>query len=305
MSNIATSAVQDCDQREQPCSAIERVLEPRISDLGGFSVRRLLPTRQLKKVGPWIFFDHMGPANFPPGEGVNVRPHPHIGLATVTYLFEGEMLHRDSLGNVQTIRPGDVNLMLAGRGIVHSERERPEALSNTRTQHGLQLWLALPKDKEEADPAFYHYADADIPRVDVNDVPVRVMIGRAYGVVSPVKTFADTLYVEARLSKGQRLTLPEAPERAVYVVQGELNARDVTLPAHSMAVLSDETGVEVEAMEDTWVAVIGGEALGRRYIDWNFVSSRKERIDQAREDWRSGRFGKVPGDEEEFIPLPG
>ncbi|GGX68672.1 pirin family protein [Saccharospirillum salsuginis] len=304
MSNMAKSVFQDCDQVEPSCTAIDRILEPRMSDLGGFSVRRLLPTRQQKKVGPWIFFDHMGPAEFPPGEGINVRPHPHIGLATVTYLFEGEMLHRDSLGTVQTIRPGDVNLMLAGRGIVHSERERPEALSNTRTQHGLQLWLALPKDKEESAPAFYHYPDADIPRVDVKGVPVRVMIGRAYGAVSPVKTFADTLYIEARLAKGQRLMLPEAQERAVYVVQGELKARDIALPAQSMAVLSDETGVKVEAVEDTWIAVIGGEALTRRYIDWNFVSSRKERIDQAREDWRAGRFDKVPGDEEEFIPLP-
>jgi len=305
MSNTAPSAEQDCEQQEHPCSAIERLLEPRVSDVGGFSVRRLLPTRQLKKVGPWIFFDHMGPVDFPPGEGINVRPHPHIGLATVTYLFEGEMLHRDSLGSVQTIRPGDVNLMLAGRGIVHSERERPEAQSASRTQHGLQLWLALPKDKEEADPVFYHYADESIPRVDVDGVPVRVMIGRAYGVVSPVKTFADTLYVEARLSIGQRLTLPEAPERALYVVQGELKARDVRLPAHSMAVLTNETGVTVEAVEETRIAVIGGEALGRRYIDWNFVSSRKERLDQAREDWRSGRFDPVPGDDEEFIPYPG
>lgn len=305
MSNLANSAMQECDQKATSCSAIERVLEPRLSDLGGFSVRRLLPTRQLKMVGPWIFFDHMGPARFEPGAGINVRPHPHIGLATVTYLFEGEMLHRDSLGSVQVIRPGDVNLMLAGRGIVHSERERPEALSSARTQHGLQLWLALPEEYEEAEPAFYHYPQTDLPRVDVEGVAARVMIGRAYGVVSPVRAFADTLYVEATLARGQRLVLPDAEERALYVVQGELKARDVALPAHSMAVLSHESGVEVEAVEDARIAVIGGEALSHRYIEWNFVSSRKERIERAKDDWRAGRFDKVPGDEEEFIPLPG
>jgi len=255
-------------------------------------------------VGPWIFFDHMGPAQFGPGEGINVRPHPHIGIATVTYLFEGEMLHRDSLGSVQVIRPGDINLMIAGRGIVHSERERPEALQQPRCQHGLQLWLALPESHEEAEPEFHHYADADIPAVTVNGVRVKVMMGSAYGCTSPVRTFAATLYVEAQLRQGQRLELPHADERAVYVAQGTLQARDAEIPARSMALLTDEKGVVVEAREDSRIAIIGGEHLGHRHIDWNFVSSRKERIEQARLDWKAGRFDKVPGDEEEFIPLP-
>ena len=303
MSNLAKDAVQEC--KELPtCGAIEHILQPKTKDLGGFSVRRLLPTRQRQMVGPWIFFDHMGPADFGAGDGVNVRPHPHIGIATVTYLFEGEMLHRDSLGSVQAIRPGDINLMIAGKGIVHSERERPEVRENSHRQHGLQLWLALPKDHEETEPAFHHYPDADIPSVTIDGVQAKVMIGNAYGVQSPVKTFAETLYVEARLRKGQSLELPRAEERAVYVVQGSLRARDAEMPEHSMALLSNEEGVVVTAEEDARIAIIGGEHFDKRFIEWNFVSSSKERIEQAKADWQAGRFPKVPGDEQEFIPLP-
>lgn len=284
--------------------AVELLLQPSEMDLGDFSVRRLLPTAKRTMVGPWIFFDHMGPADFSPGQGINVRPHPHINLATVTYLFEGEILHRDSLGSLQPIVPGDINLMVAGRGIVHSERQRPEITAKAHRLHGLQLWLALPDADEEMEPAFHHYPGADIPSRTIDGVPVRVMMGCAYGVTSPVKTFADTLYVEAQLKTGQRLVLPETAERALYVVSGTLRLGGMTLPEHSMAILSGASNLVVEAVADSRMALIGGEPLGQRFIDWNFVSGRKERIEQARADWRAGRYPRVPGDEEEFIPLP-
>ncbi|QIL90362.1 pirin family protein [Microbulbifer harenosus] len=304
MSNLAQDAIQACDVISG-CGAIDIIIEPREKDLGGFSVRRALPTRERKMVGPWIFFDHMGPAEFAAGSGIDVRPHPHIGIATVTYLFEGEILHRDSLGSLQAIRPGDINLMVAGRGIVHSERETTQLHNSDHRLHGLQLWLALPEADEELPPAFYHYPAAEIPTTDVGGVPVRVMMGSAYGCSSPVKTFAETLYVEAHLKPGQRLTLPDSPERGVYVASGALRARDTEIPQYAMAVFDPEPGVEVEAVEECRIAIIGGESLGQRFIDWNFVSSRKERIAEAIEDWRAGRFDKVPGDTEEFIPYPG
>ena len=284
--------------------AVELLLQPNELDLGDFSVRRLLPTAKRTMVGPWIFFDHMGPADFSPGQGINVRPHPHINLATVTYLFEGEILHRDSLGSLQPIVPGDINLMVAGRGIVHSERQRPEITAKAHRLHGLQLWLALPDADEEIEPSFHHYPGADIPARTIDGVPVRVMMGSAYGATSPVKTFADTLYVEAQLKTGQRLVLPETAERALYVVSGTLRLGGMTLPEHSMAILSGASNLVVEATADSRMALIGGEPLGQRFIDWNFVSSRKERIEQARADWRAGRYPRVSGDEEEFIPLP-
>jgi len=302
MSNVLKSAEQGCDVIDSPCSAIETILSPRVADLGGFSVRRLLPTAKRKMVGPWIFFDEMGPADFPAGEGINVLPHPHIGIATVTYLFEGEILHRDSVGSYQPIRPGDINLMVAGSGIAHSERERPEITATDHRLHGLQLWLALPEEHEETGPAFHHYPDDDIPAVEIEGVAVRVMIGCAYGITSPVRQFSETLYLEATLEAGQTLELPEAPERAVYVASGVLRAHGSELPTHSMTVFSPEPGVAVTATEDTRIVVIGGEPLGKRFIEWNFVSSSKARIDKAREDWRAGRFAKVVGDEEAFIP---
>ncbi|MFL1483421.1 pirin family protein [Marinobacter sp. LN3S78] len=303
MSNLAATAELECQATEE-CGAVELLLQPKDRDLGGFSVRRVLPTARRKMVGPWIFFDHMGPARFAAGTGINVRPHPHIGIATVTYLFEGEILHRDSVGSLQPITPGDINLMVAGSGIVHSERERPEITATDHVLDGLQLWMALPEDQEETDPAFHHYPDADIPGVEVDGVPVRVMMGSAYGVTSPVKVFAETLYLEAWLQPGQRLTLPDAEERAVYVARGSVQARDVTVPQYSMVVLNDEKGVVIEAREETRIALIGGERFNKRFIEWNFVSSRRERIEQAKDDWRQGRFAKVTGDEEEFIPLP-
>lgn len=296
---------QEGDSSVVSCDAVELIIQPRDKDLGGFSVRRALPTAQRRMVGPWIFFDHMGPAELLAGQGINVRPHPHINLATVTYLFEGEMLHRDSLGSLQIIRPGDINLMVAGRGIVHSERERPELAAVNRRLHGLQLWLALPEADEEIDPAFYHYPSAEIPAISVVDVPVRVMMGSAYGVTSPVNTFANTLYLEAHLQPGQTLVLPEVDERAVYVASGSLKARDTKIPEHAMAVFSAEPGVMLEAVDESRIAIIGGETMTPRFIEWNFVSSSRERIEQAKADWQAQRFPTIPGDDIEFIPLPG
>lgn len=303
MSDLAKNFEQECDAAPG-CDAVTLLIQPRDKDLGGFSVRRVLPTAARKMVGPWIFFDHMGPAVFPAGTGINVRPHPHINLATVTYLFEGEILHRDSLGSLQAIVPGDINLMVAGRGIVHSERERPEVTASPHGLHGLQLWLALPEADEEVEPAFYHHPAAELPSGTVEGVQVRVMMGSAYGFTSPVKEFAKTLYVEAHLEAGQSLVLPDAEERAVYVARGSLTAQGASIPEHSMAVMSEQSGISVEAREETRIAIIGGQKLGPRFIEWNFVSSRKDRIESAKSDWREGRFPVVPGDEEEFIPLP-
>lgn len=292
------------DANRSTGGAIERVLSPQEKNLGEFSVRRLLPAAKCKMVGPWIFFDHFGPATFPPGKGVNVRPHPHIGIATVTYLFEGEILHRDSLGSLQVIRPGDINLMVAGRGIVHSERERPEVTAVEHPLHGLQLWLALPDGDEECEPSFHHYSKESIPALVVQGVPVRVMMGSAFGVASPVRTFADALCLEAELQPGQTLALPDARERAVYVASGALKAQGSDMPAHSMTVFSDQPGIVLTALAPSRIALVGGAPVGQRVIEWNFVSSRKARIEQAKRDWAESRFPKVPGDEVEFIPLP-
>lgn len=303
MSNVSKQLHHDCGFH-QGCAAVEWIIETRARDLGGFQVRRCLPNRRRRMIGPWIFFDHMGPAHFPAGQGIDVRPHPHIGIATVTYLLEGEMLHRDSLGSEQAIRPGDLNLMVCGSGIVHSERQREAIKSQPQTLHGLQLWLALPADQEEIDPAFYHYPQADIPATTVNEVPLRVMMGSAYGLNSPVRTFADTLYVEASLKAGQTLELPYAPERGLYVAAGAISMGDTTVQEHALAVLAPADGVVIKATRDARIALIGGAPLGERFIEWNFVSSRAERIEQAKRDWVAGRFADVPGDDQEFIPLP-
>lgn len=303
MSNLASELVQDCSVISG-CRALKLVLKPKDKDLGGFCVRRTLPTKECRSVGPWVFFDHMGPAHFEKDQGIDVRPHPHIGLATVTYLFEGEMLHRDSLGTEARVLPGDINLMVAGRGIVHSERQREEIKAGPQDINGLQLWLALPTELEQTEPGFFHYDKAEIPEVAPNGVPVRVMMGSVYGVTSPVKTLSETLYIEARLKAGQTLVLPDAEEKALYVVKGELALRDTTLDEHSMAIFADESGITVTANRETMLAVVGGAPVGKRYMEWNFVASDKSLIEQAKADWQAGRFAKVPGDEQAFIPLP-
>ncbi|MGJ7495924.1 pirin family protein [Variovorax sp. RT4R15] len=283
------------------------LLHPADKDLGGgFKVRRLLPAAKRRSVGPFVFFDHFGPANEQPGAQHDVRPHPHIGLATVTYLFEGAMMHRDSLGSVQEILPGAINWMTAGRGIVHSERKPERLLESTYTNHGLQLWAALPQAFEETDPSFEHTPAAAIPAAVVQGVPVRVLIGEAFGLRSPVKTFAPTLYLDIALPTGARFELPAlATEMAVYPVDGDVSVDGTPVAAHTMAALPDGAGAVLQAQAPVRLMVVGGEALdGPRYITWNFVSSRRERILEAGADWAAQRMGHVAG-ETEFIPLPG
>jgi redox-sensitive bicupin YhaK (pirin superfamily) len=305
MSNLSSQTELPCQFENASCDAIDLVINPHDKDLGGFCVRRLLPNALLKSVGPWIFFDHMGPATFEAGHEFKVRPHPHIGIATVTYLFAGDIVHRDSLGSHQTIEPGAVNLMVTGSGVVHSERQTPERQAQKRDLHGLQLWLALPEQKQDMAPEFHHYAANAIPATTVNGVRVRVLMGEAYNCVSPVKTFSDTLYVEAQLNAGQVLELPASEELAVYVVSGSLLAQHTKMDAQSMVVFNPKKGaVSVKAQEDAQIAILGGEPLGHRHVEWNFVSTDPAKIEQAKSNWQAGRFAKVPGDEHEFIPLP-
>lgn len=289
-----------------PCHGVTSVIPARSKDLGGFSVRRLLPYVKQKMVGPWIFFDHLGPASFDEGQGIDVRPHPHINLATVTYLFSGEIFHRDSVGSSQKITPGAINLMVAGKGIVHSERTRAEIKAQKNEVEALQLWLALPEEDEEIEPNFYHYPSTEIPETEIAGVKVRIMIGTAYNITSPVKTFAKTLYLESHLKEQEILTLPEESiaEMAIYVLDGSIEINDYVINKYNMAILDKNIVKEIKALKKSKIAIIGGEKMGKRYIDWNFVSSRKERIEQAKQDWKNGNFAKVPGDEDEFIPLP-
>lgn len=276
---------------------------------GGFTVRRMLPAAKRRSVGPFVFFDHFGPAHEKPGEQHDVRPHPHIGLATVTYLFEGAMMHRDSLGSVQEILPGAINWMTAGRGIVHSERKPERLKSDEYVNHGLQLWAALPQAFEEVEPDFAHTASSEIPEVDVQGARVRVLVGEAFGRRSPVRTYAPTIYLDIRLAGGAQFVLPAlAPELAVYAVDGPIAIDGTHVDPHTMTLLPDGQGavLSVPAGAPTVrLMVVGGDPLdGPRFITWNFVSSRKERILQAGEDWSAQRMGQVPG-ETEFIPLPG
>ncbi|MBW2450880.1 MAG: pirin family protein [Deltaproteobacteria bacterium] len=289
---------------DHPSKAIRAIVNPREKDLGGFSVRRMMPTTELQSVGPFVFFDHLGPAHFAPGTGIDVRPHPHIGLATITYVFTGDILHRDSLGSVQLIRPGEINWMTAGRGIVHSERTPPEVRSAGHTLHALQLWVALPEADEQTNPGFFHYESADLPISESADSSIRVMVGEAYGMRSAVRTWSPTLYVEIDLVSGGMVRLPDdVEERAVYVVQGGLSANGTEVAAHSMAVFEQASNVELVAQQKTKLVIIGGSSLGRRTVWWNLVATRKDLIEQAKQDWREGRFPKVPG-ESEWIPLP-
>jgi redox-sensitive bicupin YhaK (pirin superfamily) len=288
-----------------PSDGPSLILEARPRDLGGFHVRRALPSGPRRLVGPFIFFDHMGPADMAPGSGVDVRPHPHIALATVTYLFEGEMVHRDTLGSHQTIRPGDVNWMLAGRGIAHSERTGDDVRRTGGPLHGIQSWVALPTADEEAAPRFEHHPAATIPRLTLEGASLEVVAGAAYGARSPVGVCSQTLYVAARLAAGATLPLPdEHPERAVYVAAGEIAAGERRIGPGGMLIFPAGPAA-VEALAPSRLILIGGAPLdGERHIWWNFVSSSLDRIERAKADWKAGRFGVVPGDDKEFIPLP-
>ncbi len=285
--------------------AIEQIIDPRPTDLGDFHVRRVLPYRNRRMVGPFVFFDHMGPAEFAPGKGIDVRPHPHIGLATVTYLFDGEILHRDSLGYVQAIEPGAVNWMTAGRGIVHSERTSDEKRANGQTVHGIQAWVALPKTHEETAPAFVHYPSENLPEWGADGVRMKLIAGTAFGHEADVEVVWPTVYIDIQADAGAAIPLPDDhAERALYVVEGGLDIDGVALAPFKMAVLNEGAMPTVTATADSRVMLCGGAPMdGPRTIWWNFVASDTDRLEQAKRDWKEGKFEMVPGDDE-FIPLP-
>jgi len=288
-------------------NAIEAVVIPRTADIGGFEVRRALPSRERRAVGPFVFFDQMGPGEFLTGNGLDVRPHPHIGLATVTYLFAGEILHRDTLGSVQAIRPGDVNWMTAGRGIAHSERTDPTLRSHANNLFGIQLWCALPQVHEEPAPAFVHHAASTLPTFNDGGASVRVIAGEAWGTRSPVETLSPLFYADAALAAGAAMPLPdEHEERAAYILEGVIEIGGDRFEASRLVVFRPGDRLALRAVDAAArFLLLGGAPLdGPRHLFWNFVSSRQERIEQAKADWKNGLFGKVPGDEVEFIPLP-
>ena len=285
---------------------IDLVIEPRRKDLGGFEVGRVLPYARRRMVGPFVFFDHMGPADFAPGlpRSADVRPHPHIGLSTVTYLLTGEIIHRDSLGIVQAIRPAEVNWMTAGSGITHSERfEKGRAVGDRL--HGLQAWVALPEADEETDPSFSHHEAADLPLIEDAGVTARIIVGKAYGEAARVPTFSPIFYVHLDLADGARAQVPdEYSERAAYIVEGAVAVDGQRFGDGRMIVFAPGQPATITAEGPATVMLLGGEPVGPRYIEWNFVSSSKERIEQAKADWRAGRMKLPDLDHDEFIPLP-
>ncbi len=282
------------------------IISPRVHDLGGFEVRRAVPAVQARSVGPFVFVDHMGPAVFEPGRGVDVRPHPHIGLATVTFLWAGALRHRDTLGSQQDIAPGDVNWMTAGRGIAHSERTPPDPRASGHALHGMQTWVALPRPHEETAPAFHHHPAASLPDRTHRGARLRIIAGRGFGMESPVRVFADTFNVAVDLDAEAELELPaDAVERSLYVLEGQAQLDGADIPARHLVLLGRGTTPRLRARTPVKAMLMGGEPLDApRHVWWNFVSSSRERIEQARQDWLAGRFGLVPGDEQEFIPLP-
>ncbi len=286
-------------------SAAELVIEPSSKDLGGFAVRRALPSARRRMVGPFIFLDHMGPALMPPGHGIDVRPHPHIGLATLTYLTEGSFVHRDSLGSLQEIRPGEVNWMTAGRGIAHSERTGPGPRANGHRIEGIQSWIALPKAHEEADPGFAHHEVGSLPAARDRGVAARLIVGSMWGERSPVRTFSEMFYADVSLDPGAAIPLPaEHAERAAYLLWGEASVGGVVHGPQRLLLFRPGDAVAIRATKPTRMLLLGGEPMdGPRHIWWNFVSSSQDRIAAAKADWQAGRFERVP-DDSEFIPLP-
>lgn len=285
---------------------IDLTIPPREADIGGLHVRRILPYVKRRMVGPFVFLDHMGPAHFAAHQGIDVAPHPHIGLATVTYLFSGEIFHRDTLGSAQAITPGAVNWMTAGRGIAHSERTTPAEKSRPHDAHGLQSWVALPKEAEECAPEFFHHGAETLPEFDVKDATVRLIAGSLYGHTSPVKLYSPLFYAAVTLPEGGVLELPrDYAERSLYLINGGLRIGDTRIAPATMPVFGDDGTIKIEAEEASSFVILGGDPLPEpRYIDWNFVSSSKERLLQARDDWKNQRFGKIPGDDKDFVPLP-
>ena len=285
---------------------IDLTIPPREADIGGLHVRRILPYGKRRMVGPFVFLDHMGPAHLAAHQGTDVAPHPHIGLATVTYLFSGEIFHRDTLGSAQAITPGAVNWMTAGRGIAHSERTTPAEKSRPHDAHGLQSWVALPKESEECAPEFFHHGAETLPEFDVKDATVRLIAGSLYGYTSPVKLYSPLFYAAVTLPEGGVLELPrDYAERSLYLINGGLRIGDTRIAPATIPVFGDDETIKIEAEEASSFVILGGDPLPEpRYIDWNFVSSSKERLLQARDDWKNQRFGKIPGDDKDFVPLP-
>lgn len=288
------------------CQSIDLVIVPRSVDIGEMTVHRALPTVERQMVGPFIFFDQMGPAEFLTNQGIDVRPHPHINLATLTYLLKGEIVHKDSLGTDMVIRPGEVNLMSAGQGIVHSERTSDYHKQNGQTLFGLQTWMALPTDKEERLPAFTHLGNAQLPMVDAEGITARIIAGSALGTSSPLETASPTLYADVSLAVGAKFPVDtDYVERAIYLLSGLVTIDGNRFEAGQLVILKPHQKVVITAPEHAQFMLFGGEPMnGPRYIWWNFVSSRLERIEAAKEEWANGRFDTVPGDEDEFIPLP-
>lgn len=290
----------------QSCDAVSAVVVPRSVDLGGMGVRRALPHTTRRTVGPFVFFDHFGPAEFRAGEGLDVRPHPHIGLSTLTYLYDGEIMHRDSLGSTAPIRPGEVNWMTAGRGIVHSERTAAAYRADGSTLHGLQFWIAMRAADEENDPSFRHIGHEDLPSFAADGVVIRLVAGSMFGATSPLVTTPAALFADVSLDQGARIPLdPDYEDRAVYVQSGAIDIQGEQFEAGRLLVLRPGERSALVALAPSRIAMIGGDVLdGPRHVWWNFVSSRKERIEQAKEDWKRGTFGAIAGDDAEFIPLP-
>ncbi|WP_395374130.1 pirin family protein [Marinicella sp. W31] len=278
-----------------------------IHDLGGFSVRRALPNPKHDLIGPFVFFDHFGPVTFPPGKGIDVRPHPHIGIATVTYLFEGQIIHRDSLGNTGAIEPGEVNLMSTGKGMVHSERTAEDVFNNESRLHGIQLWLALPLELEEMEPEFIHYPKQDIPRNREDNVIYSVIMGEAMHLSSPVKTYSPMFYCEvfSTATTTVHLTSPNNDQQGIYIATGSIEFEGHTYQQGDLICSESAQDLHVILTDETRILYFGGQQLeGKRHKHWNFVSSRRERIQQAREDWKAMRFDLIPDDQDDFIPLP-
>jgi redox-sensitive bicupin YhaK (pirin superfamily) len=289
-----------------PDPAVETIVVPRSRDIGGLEVRRVLPSARRRMVGAFVFLDQMGPVIFDAGQGLDVRPHPHIGLATMTYLLDGSILHRDSLGTIQPILPGAVNWMTAGRGIVHSERTAPELRPARKRLYGLQLWVALPARMEETDARFAHYEADAIPATAGEGVAARIVVGEGFGARSPVAALSDLFFYDLSLAEGSTVTIPALhEERALYLIEGRVGLDGATYDAGQLLVLAHGRVIDIRAQTPARLVALGGEPLdGPRHIWWNFVSSRPGRIEQAKEDWRRERFGlPVPGDSE-FIPLP-